>query len=62
MSLLVLFSRGRPHTVTVGQPGAQLTVAGTQGAGVGTPKAAAVAAKLLPRRLSNYIVGRMYAK
>ncbi len=30
---------------------------------LGTPyKAAAVAAKLLPRRVSNYIVGKMYAK
>ena len=34
MSLLVLFSRGFPHTSTVGHPGIQLTVAGTQGAGV----------------------------
>ena len=25
-------------------------------------KAAALAAKLLPRRVSNYIIGRMYAK
>lgn len=44
MSLLVLFSRGRPHTMTVGQPGTQLTVTGTQGAAVGVPMAAAVAA------------------
>ena len=30
---------------------------------LGVPyKAAAMAAKLLPRRVSNYIVGRMYAK
>ena len=30
---------------------------------LGAPyKAAAAAAKLLPRRVSNYIVGRMYAK
>ena len=30
---------------------------------LGVPyKAAAAAAKLLPRRVSNYIVGRMYAK
>ena len=30
---------------------------------LGVPyKAAAVAAKLLPRRVSNYIVGKMYAK
>ena len=42
--MLELLSSCSLHTWTVGQPGAQLTVAGTQGAGVKTPAAAAVAA------------------
>ena len=44
MSLLVLLSRGLPHTITVGQPGAQgAGTTGTQGMGVSAPRAAAVA-------------------
>ena len=40
-----LFNAGIPPSMTVGAPGAQgATVAGTQGIGVNTPKAAAVAA------------------
>lgn len=44
MHLLVLFSSGFPHTSTVGAPGAHgAAQAGTQGIGVSTPIAAAVA-------------------
>lgn len=44
ISLLVLFSAGNVPIITVGLPGAQgAVIAGTQGIGVSTPKAAAVA-------------------
>ena len=55
--MLVLFSSGRLHTVTVGQPGTQLTVAGTQGMGVSTPMAAAVA--FLASEEAGYITGQV---
>lgn len=45
MHLHVLFTAGFPPTNTVGDPGAQgAAVTGTQGIGVKTPNAAAVAA------------------
>ena len=45
ISLLLLFSRGLPHTNTVGAPGTQgAGVTGEQGIGVNAPYAAAVAA------------------
>ena len=53
MSLLVLLSSGLLHTITVGTPGAHgATVSGTQGMGVSTPKAAAVAAATVGDRKS----------
>jgi hypothetical protein len=45
MSTEVLLRAGAPPTITVGEPGAQgAVVTGTQGTGVRTPRAAAVAA------------------
>ena len=45
ISVLVLFKAGLFPIITVGEPGVHgMVVAGMQGAGVGTPNAAAVAA------------------
>jgi hypothetical protein len=59
--LLVLLSAGAPRTITVGEPGAQGTVAGTQG--VGTPAAAAVKTLQVPNggMLATGALSRMLA-
>ena len=55
MHLLVLLRAGMPPIVTVGDPGVQGSeVAGTQGAGVSTPSAAAVS------EITSGLVGAMH--